>query len=73
MYIKYRACVNINSFDVIKSLDLEDFCETFQFKKSNKINVCNNLQHVLYNSLLYLNNLFDKFAKNYYSESLLIN
>ena len=62
MYIKYRACVNINSKK--RSLQIsEDFCETFQCKKSNKINVCNDLQHVLYNSLQDSNNLFDKFAK----------
>ena len=38
-------------------------CKTFQCKKLNKINICNILQHVLYNSLQYSNDLFDKFAK----------
>ena len=45
----------------------EDFCVTFQYKKSNEINVCNNLQHVEYNSVLGSNDLFDKFAKTYNS------
>ena len=44
MYIKYRTCVNTNSFDVIKSFKIsKDLCETFQCKKSNEINVFNNL------------------------------
>ena len=42
-----------------ESWDSEDFCEIIQYKKSNKISVCNNLQHILYNS----NDLFDKLAK----------
>ena len=63
MYIKHRVFVNINRASM-KNLEIsEDFCETFQCKKLNKIDVCNNLQHILYNS----NDLFDGFAKTYYS------
>ena len=64
MYIKYRACVNINSVDVIILEISEDLGETFQCNKSNKINVGNNL---FYNSMQDANDLFDKFAKTYYS------
>ena len=37
MYIKYFACVNINLFDVINSLDFRGILR----KISNEINVCN--------------------------------
>ena len=65
MYIKYRACVNTNSIEDENFSDVRGFLLTFQCKKSNEINVCNNLQHVLYNSILDSNGLFDKITKTY--------
>ena len=65
MYNKYRAYVNIKLFDVIKSLDLEDLCKTFQCNKSNNIYVCNNFH---YNSIIQCkietNSIFSKIHKN---------
>ena len=39
----------------------------FNVKKSNRINVCNSLQHLPYNSLLDSNDFYDNFAKTYYN------
>ena len=61
MYIKYHACVNINSFDVIKSLDL-----TNQMK-SMFATTCNSYFIIQCRDLLY------KFAKTYYSAGSTLN
>ena len=41
-------------------------------KHFNVKSVCNNLQQTLYNTLLDSNDLFDKFAKTYYSVGFVI-
>ena len=63
MYIKYRACVNINSFDVMKSLDFREFMRIISMLDSNEL--LNKFAKTYYSELMSRFMLYIKVIQKY--------